>query len=217
VRVVLYAEGGRDRGSSSQVAPREPLPDEALGPAHILVRRCLLEAVSDLIVTFEAPKRHRAGRSAKGSDLRSSKLLRQLITFAINRPDLVVVLIDADGEGRRRLRSLEAIVEQCKRPHPVVVGVPVQEFEAWLVADQSSVHEVVGHHYDSLVEPESLAPTEAKEWLDRVTSRSYSEVHEKRKAHRGIAAACDLDRLAGRCRAFERFRKKLHLARDEVS
>ena len=147
MRVVVYAEGSRE-DSGSRVAlplPGDALPEAALGPAHVLVRRCLVELVPMSEVRFDVPLRTR-GRRARGSDLLHGPTVRRLLTWAtpMAKPDLAVVIVDADGEANRHV-ALRHILSSRREPQPpAVIGVAVQEFEAWLIADEAALRQHLG-------------------------------------------------------------------------
>jgi hypothetical protein len=212
MRIVLYAEeAGEAVGSITQLPPvGEPLTDDMLGAAHVLVRRAVVELAGLDVheVRFDAPKRTR-GRLARGSDLRHPARLRELLTWVspAQRPDAAVVLIDADGD-RQLANRLQLTLKAQVSP---VIGVPVQEFEAWLAADESALATIVAHTGDAApwpADPESLAPGEAKQMLgSRLEKQSGGE--QGRLLRRSIAERCALDKVRFRCRSFAAFYAEL--------
>lgn len=209
MRVVLYAEGKGDAPIKGlPVHPEAALGDDHLGPAHHLVRRCLCEGTRLPVaaVQFRAPLRHR-GKIAQGSELLQQKVLRRLLTWprVDARPDLAVVLVDEDGDGKRRAQ-LERTVEDL--PVTVVVGVAVRELEAWLLADASAVSTATERSIPTLPNVESLEPGHAKRRLADATDGVGA--FAKRVT---IAQTADLDHLT-KLRAFELFRKALQKIAD---
>src|SRR5688500_4778323 len=107
VRVVLYGEGPLDLGDEwPWTAPGNELQEDELGPAHVLVRRAIAQVRTcpEAAVRFQAPLRHRTGRHLRGGQLRSAGNIHRLIAahqLASQRADLVVVLVDQDGDPRR--------------------------------------------------------------------------------------------------------------------
>jgi len=204
LRVVLYAEGsGETLGEVSLLpAPGDPLGEQRLGAGHVLARRALAEArgVSPADVQFESPLRTRMGRLPRGGDFLRRSTLLQLLSWADpnRRPDLALVLIDADGD-RRRKRKLQAIARQVTSP--VIVAVATEEFEAWLIADHEALSQVVGMKVKPVSEPERLQPGVAKAVL--------AQCDPAPQARREIAKRCDLAIVSRRCRAFARFLKDL--------
>jgi hypothetical protein len=211
LRVVLYAEGGRDLGAATtQVAPGQALPEDALGPAHFLVRRSIEETrrIPEAAIRFEAPLRTPRGIVAQGSHLLDRKTLRQLLTWVhpARRPDLAVVLVDADGDTDRRRALVEVVADLPMHP---VIGVARQEFEAWLVADASAVRAAIGRAFDLPEDPERLPPREAKQRLDAALGGSATPLAQHREKRLQIAQGCDLAILRRRCAAYREFLEAL--------
>lgn len=200
-RVVLYAEGAAETaGSVTQLPePLHPLAEDMLGPAHMLVRRCLSPAVPESAITFLAPLRTSRGRVARGSDLLHVPTLRRLLAFP-RRPDLAVVLVDGD-EDRSRKATLEAALEGLAMPR--VIGVAPPEFEAWLIADHEAVGAVLGRPVPTPPDPESMRRRQAKALLQDWLTDGPAE------ARISVASRCDLDRIGQRCPAFATFRADL--------
>lgn len=160
----------------------------------MLVRR-LLElkvGIPERAVRFDAPLRVRA-RSHRGSDLLNPSELARLCTWGRPdlAPDLVVVLVDRDGDGARRA-AMEATVSELGPP-PVVVGVAEEEFEAWLLTDVDAVHAAVG------AQPPASGAAEAKGWLEGLLTQKVRDVDERirgakrRELRKQIAGQMDLE------------------------
>lgn len=209
MKVVLYAEGVGETGKGLLPAPGDVLPEELLGPAHVLVRRGLQRErrIPEAATQFVAPQRVRA-RQPKGSDLHHRQTLRQLLSWplASRRPDLAVVFVDADGE-RARQRTLEAHVEGL--PIPKVLAVAVQEFEAWLLADTSALAEALQRTVQAGPSPESLDPGVAKKTLNDWMAEQAADPDQRLALRREIAERCALDEVSRCCSAFATFLRAL--------
>ncbi len=207
LRVVLYAEGTGELGSvSARPPPGEPLPEAHLGPAHLLVRRALAAArrTDPTAIVFESPLRLRSGREPRGSDLHEPTTLRRLLGFVRSVPDMAIVLVDADGDSNERRRTLAGVTSGVV---PIVRGIAVQEFEAWLVADEVSASRVLGRVLDAVPEPDSMPPGRAKTiWSEWTADASHAE---RASARLRVAAEVDLAILARRSRSFEHFASEL--------
>jgi hypothetical protein len=202
-RVVLYAEGGNETGGSGPPpTPGAEMHDDALGAAHLLVRRVLAAAwgIPLAAVRFIGPLRRR-GVVIRGSQLLDRETLRQALSFGSERrrPDFAVVLVDEDGDDARH-RTVDGHVADL--PLPRVVGCAVREFEAWLIADHAPVRAMLGP-LQAPASIEQLRPTEAKALLAGwASSGNVAEIELRRT----LASQCDLDDVAHRCAAFARFR-----------
>ncbi|MEJ7729463.1 MAG: hypothetical protein WKG00_09620 [Polyangiaceae bacterium] len=127
------------------------------------------------------------------------------VSTAPRRPELVVVLVDADEEPQR-LQMLESWVEDL--PVDKVIGVPVQEFEAWLLADDAACNSVFGATLDPLPELEAMPRRAAKEALDE-RSRDCCPDKPERIVRQSLASVLDLDVAARRCGSLRTFRARL--------
>jgi hypothetical protein len=212
LRVVVYAEGSGEGARGVLPAPGDPLKEGALGAAHILVRRCLNAdaRIPEAAIRFDSPLRTR-GHMPRGSDFLHALTLAQLLTWLRPdmQPDLAVVIVDADGDSRRKPMLDEAVNKvRVNR----VVAVAVQEFEAWLIADEAAVAAVLGQRLSRSKAPEQMARREAKELLKDWLAMSVQSGAAAWELRRRIADRADLAVIAERCPAFAAFRKELTLA-----
>lgn len=213
ISVVLYSEGGGETRASEKtalVAPAEPVPQDAWGPAHWLIARVLdwKRRIPVAAVKFVAPLRTKGGTIAKGSQLLDGRTLRRLLTFPNPdlRPELVVVLVDADGkQGRETL--LRAHLEGLEFAPPVVIGVAVQEFETWLVADGEAVRDVL-NAVGAPQNPESLQPRQAKTLLAGWLGRAHPP-RPGAELRCTLARSANLEKIAEACSAFASFAEQL--------
>ncbi len=202
LRVVLYAEGAGELGGEPTLpkAPGNPLLEDDLGPGHVLLQRAIEHASSipAAAVLFDAPLRIGRGRVAKGSDLLVRGTLRRLLTRLMKyQPDLVVVLVDEDGE-RGRKRKLEGWVQDKQLAHVIAVAVP--EFEAWLLGDARAVAEVLDGDVGSHA-PETLEPREPKRKLAELTASRHPDADRvtRRRVRLSLSSSCDLEVLSRTC------------------
>jgi hypothetical protein len=140
------------------------------------------------------------GKVARGTALYHRESLRQLLSWPLaeKRPELAIVLVDADGEPHRR-----QLLDECTRDLPVhrVIAVAVQEFEAWMVADQSAAAAVLGADLLSTGDPERMDRREAKDLLSCWIQTHKPEARD-RDVRMTLARTCRLETLAKRCPAF---------------
>lgn len=207
LRVVLYAEGPGELGSWVDLspAPTQPLPDERNGPAHVLIRRILSERPTgdDSEILFEAPLRTREGREARGSTLRNPAELRRLLSWPPGKaPDLAVVLVDEDGDTKRRA-DMQGAVAGRKYMCRAVAGVAAREFESWLIADLDAVRRVLRAPIDPVRTVEEMSPGEAKALLAKWMPVSGSD--QPAEIRKQIASLVDLEVLRSRSSSFQLF------------
>ena len=171
IRVALLGEGAGDLGGEAPTfgrpVPREPLLEGGLGAAHLIVRRALAfaRALPEAAILFERPLVLQSGREARGSDLLVPRRARRLVAYPPTDrppPDLVVVLVDEDGDGGRAPALDVALPRRSLHPR-VVGGVAVRELEGWLISDRRAVRDLALPEPPS--NPDALAPGAAKAWL----------------------------------------------------
>lgn len=211
IRVVVHAEGSKETGAIAlRPKPGSSLTEDQFGAAHVLVRRCVGEAANapEGAVQMVEPLRLGTGRVARGSSLLDRGNLRQLLSWPMreSRPHLAVVLVDADGKPGRSGELTDWTRDTILRP---VIGVAIQEFEAWLISDDAAVSAGLGSGFPTPAAPESMAPGEAKRLLEACIARAGADAQQVRRT---IAALADLDRLARRSPAFHLFRTDLAAA-----
>jgi hypothetical protein len=204
LRIVLHAEGpGETRGAFSlPPAPGSVLSEDGLGPGHLLVRRVAEAArgVPAEAIAFLAPLRSSRGVVVRGSMLLERTTLRQLLTWpsADRRPDVAIVLVDADGDPADRRALLQSHVVGITLP--TVLAIAVQEFESWLISDQRALNAVAGAGTARPPHVEDMKPREAKTLLAGLAN--HQDAHGARC---GLARTLDLDVLCRESASFARF------------
>lgn len=204
LRVVVYAEGLRELAGRKRedVAPGSEIPEDDLGAAHVLVRRALRLAwrAPESAIRFEEPLRFRGAR-ARGSHLTDTRSLRQLLTWLPGiRPDLAVVFVDRDGQNGRAQELAKAATG---RGVDVALGVAIEDFETWLIADAAAIRSITGTPFDVPGDVEALAPREAKRRLEQALHSGVEGLEEQRARRRAVAETCDLEVIRRRCRGFD--------------
>jgi len=117
------------------------------------------------------------------------------------------VIVDQDGQRDRRA-TLLSFTEGLSLPH--VVAVPIQEFEAWLIADHGAVVRALGQSPNQPRSIETLDPREAKEQLAAWTAAS-AHAADPKALRMTLARTLDLA-LLDKLSAFKLFRQDLHAA-----
>jgi hypothetical protein len=194
---------------------------EMLGPAHHLCSRLIArELPKPREVLFLSPLHLKAGKPHRGSDLHNAKFVRRLLTIADpkRRPDLALVLVDEDGDAGRR-RELTAALQDVPQLH--VIAVPIREFEAWLIADQRALVDIL-QVTDTPPEVEGMKPRQAKEllrgWIDAsaLAGASQSErAAQLEQVRSSLARQVSLDAL-DKLRAMKLFRDDLRTAIGQI-
>lgn len=219
LRVVLYAEGAGETAGTVTLLPPPgaALATEMLGPAHWLIGRAIERVWNVPIdaVRFESPLRTVRGTTAHGSDLHERTTLRKLLTWARPklRPELVVVLVDEDGDRSRKSRL---VADTADLPGTRVIAVAVKEFEAWLLADEDGLREVLSREVPTVASPEDLARGEAKRRFNALCDVPANSGNRKAHHHvcrQSMSRESSLDEVARRCPSFWAFLDDLRIAR----
>ncbi len=209
MHVVLYAEGPGETGPVEMPpasAARSRISEDALGPAHVLTRRCIARAAGrdESWIEFQAPLFLPRGKPARGSQLLVPRTLVKLLTWThpVLAPDLAIVLVDADG-STSRLSDLEStIAGRAMVVPPAIVAVAVQEFETWLLADLQPLRRITSQRIDALPDLEASAPGQAKHAL---LSHLATSPDEQQAARLEICRSCDLDMVERSSSSFRRY------------
>lgn len=226
LRITVYAEGatertGLDKDTRLQSRPAEILPEEQLGPVHILIKRVISSphlkqepkidflTMNRIVEDRGKPRPH--FRIPRGGDISNVKYIRQFLTniMAKSNTHMVIIVFDADGNPGLK-REIEDKIADIPTPH--VIGMAIQEFEAWLIADQKTIVDRLKSNLNQSTDPEKMKRGEAKKlynkWLndsddpEDITTSSEIRIH--------IARNCNLEILKKRCPSIEQFTRDIN-------
>jgi len=140
-----------------------------------------------------------------GSGEMLCKGARQLALFKSQKLDRFIVCHDADGPDPEPKRQL--VMQRIVRPSGLKKGccvvVPVQELEAWILADIECVANVISSWRPQAVDnPEGIpSPKEYVEKLSHDSKRRPRYIHAVHNEK--MALHLDLDKVAAKCPAFQ--------------
>ena len=140
-----------------------------------------------------------------GSGELLNKGAKDLGTFKRLGVTRFIVCHDADGPDPVSKRSL--VIQRIVRPSGLgeecCIVIPVQELEAWILADIECASKIItSWHPEPIESPESIAnPKERLENLSRDSKRKQRYFH--RTDNERIAAYLDLKKVATKCPAFQ--------------
>lgn len=203
LKLALLAEGvGELALGASSRAPGDPLPNDALGAGHLLVRKMAVSTglIPEAAVVFVRPLKLHPGRDARGSDLSALPRLRQLTVWPQSKraPDGSIVLLD-DDDRKGIAAELGSQVEAWS--HRMVVIAAAPEFEAWLLADHEALQRALNASIDMTSSPDRLGRDEAKRlWTSLRVQHRPDWTHNQ--AARNVVDALDLERAAKRSGSF---------------
>jgi len=166
---------------------------EGSGALQNLVRR--VAAAHDLDMTYDRVSRsdiHAFHGSGQGF---YKKALRWLFEAARHGHDALVLLIDEDGRSERVQQIDEA--QRAEKPAlPRALGVAIRTFDAWMLADETALSEVLGCDVQQQRDPERESNPKG---VCRSLLESYSRPMSQSDMYAAVADRVSIDRLAERC------------------
>ena len=194
MRVLIVSEGKHELGDEGVTGALETLVRRVIdGPCDCDVRR-----VKDRVLHGSV--------HGKGGGL-FKKAIRWVLYANQNGYDGIVLVIDQDGDPQREQQLADAQAHLKLTPLPRALGVAIMTFDAWMLADESALSAVLGHHVDRQPDPETMR--DAKGTCNRLRDQSESTVGLTH-LYSEIANKVDLSTLAERCpRGFGPFAERL--------
>jgi hypothetical protein len=200
VRVLLISEG------SSEGHPAEERP-QAL---RTLVRRVLPSyATYEWNSVRDLPR----GNPLPGKGGGHFKLAMKAMHHAQRQQfDALVLITDADGRPERLTQFAEA-QESTRFSIRRALGIPVEEFEAWILADHQALGRVLGQAVPRQPLPESMRDPKkvCQALLDQ-----YGWADSRAAFYAAVCQCADLEVLASRCpKGFKPFLDRLKILSAE--
>jgi hypothetical protein len=198
VRVLLISEGSHE----GHPAPEKPQALEAI------VKRVVSSSASYHWISVRNLPR---GNPLPGKGGGHFKLALKAMWYATkNAFDAVVLVTDADGDYER-IRQFDQAQESTRFGIPRAFGIPVEAFDAWILADQQALSNVVGKTVPMQPDPESMRrPKEAC----RALMEDYGWRGSQAQFYAAVCAIADLDVIARRCpKGFGPFLDRLRMLR----
>ncbi len=121
------------------------------------------------------------------------RALRWLLEAEKRGLDALVLLIDQDGE-RERCRQIADAQDNEKLSHlPRAMGVAIETFDAWMLADEEALTMVLGHTVLTQPEPETIRDPKG------VCAGLLGKEMAQREMYAQIADKIDIVELSSRC------------------
>lgn len=144
----------------------------------------------------------RPGRNAKFK----KRALAWLRFAERNGHDAIALVIDEDGDSQRQ-RDLDAAQDDEHWRLPRAFGVAIRTFDAWILADEQALTNVLGYQVDTQPSPESIH--EPKSACENLLERGPSSIPQ-REMYGRVAQSVNLDLLVERCpRGFAPFAERV--------
>ena len=109
--------------------------------------------------------------------------------------DGVVLVTDAD-RNHKRIDEFDQAQASTRFEIPRALGIPVEEFDAWLLADQQALSQVLGKSVSMQPHPESIR--EPKEFCQELMNK-YEWGGKKSEFYEAVCKRFDLEIVAKRC------------------
>jgi hypothetical protein len=111
--------------------------------------------------------------------------------------EALVLLIDEDGKSERRKQVDDAQAEMdVTASFPRAMGIAIRSFDAWMLADEKALSQVLGSTINKQPDPE--ANTDPKSTCATLLDGSRRSLTQS-EMYRGIAACVQLDQLEQHC------------------
>ncbi len=181
MRVLLVAEGKHEHGSND-------LP----GALEILVHRLTTGDIELKKRPLSRKERHTFHGKGKGH---FKKAVRCMLDAEGDGFDALVLLVDEDGKPERRTQiddAQEATLAPIKR----ALGVAVRTFDAWMLADEGCLSEVLDVSVRKRKDPEKMR--DPKRNCQVLLDRAKKEMTQT-QMYSGVMNALDLSILEKRC------------------
>jgi hypothetical protein len=211
VRLLLVSEGQLDVGTSGRRQSAGDDGDDRRGAVSVLVRRLLEEKlgrdVADREIEREVlPRVHARSDQVSGYP---RKVLLAITEAALRGCTSVAIVVDRDrtpgGSRLAELRAGRTLAETNGVPlaYRTALGVAVEMVEAWLLADEQALNEVLrpAPPAEAISDPEQLAGGPRTDSYPKTVFRKLVERGEGPDApYDQVAARLRIELLERRCR-----------------
>ena len=109
--------------------------------------------------------------------------------------DALILVIDQDGNEERK-QQFDRAQDDLRLSLPRAIGVAIKTFDAWMLADEQALSEVLKTHIDPLPNPESEA--NPKDKCENLRDEAHSQL-SLRKMYAAIAERTAMEKLEYRC------------------
>lgn len=206
MRVLLISEG------SHEGRPAVETP-QAL---RAIVQRVLPgSATYDWLDVHDLPR----GNPFPGKGGGHFKLALKALKYATDKGfDALVCVTDADRR-HERIEEFDTAQQSDRLRLPRALGIPVEAFDAWILADHKALSDVLGAAISLLPSPETLdggkgSPRHPKQFC-RSLMRRHKWERSQAEFYEAVGGCADLEVIAARCpKGFWPFLRRLRNLRD---
>ena len=122
---------------------------------------------------------------------------RWLIEAEKRGVDALILLIDEDGR-RERIEQIQEAQNSSPSQFPRAMGVAIRMFDAWMLADEKALAEVLGDNIDRQADPETIR--NPKQVCEELLTNSQIQISQSEMYAR-VSSKINLDILCDRCQS----------------
>lgn len=111
--------------------------------------------------------------------------------------DALILLIDEDGR-RERIEQIQEAQNSLLSQLPRAMGVAIRMFDAWMLADEKALTEVLGYNIDRQTDPETIR--NPKQVCMKLLEGSQIPMPQ-RDMYARVSCTINIDVLCDRCRS----------------
>ena len=125
------------------------------------------------------------------------RAIRWLKEAESRQVDVLVLLIDEDGR-RERVKQIRDAQDFFMSRFPRAMGVAIRTFDAWMLADEKTLTEVLGYQVNRQPDPESIR--NPKQVCADLLAKSQNQMSQSEMYAR-VSSEIDVDILSDRCQS----------------
>ncbi len=111
--------------------------------------------------------------------------------------DALILLIDEDGE-RNRFKQIQDAQDYLLSQLPRAMGVAIRTFDAWMLADEKALTEVLGDNINRQADPETIP--NPKQVCEELLTNSQIQIPQ-REMYARVSSKINIDILCDRCQS----------------
>ena len=125
------------------------------------------------------------------------RAIRWLLEAEKRAVDALIFLIDEDGESDR-IRQIQDAQDSSRSHFPRAMGVAIRMFDAWMLADEKALTEVLDYNIKRQAHPETIH--NPKQVCAELLEESQVQISQSEMYAR-VSCKIDIDILCDRCRS----------------
>ncbi|MBW7988653.1 MAG: DUF4276 family protein [Planctomycetes bacterium] len=111
--------------------------------------------------------------------------------------DALILLIDEDGE-MERIEQIQEAQDSSLSRFPRAMGVAIRMFDAWMLADEKALAEVLDYNIDRQANPETIR--NPKQVCEELLANSQIKISQ-REMYARVSSKINIDILCNRCQS----------------